>query len=156
MRPASDAIDWTDLGERIGDRSKPLGAPTMRRIHAGIDQFAVPTVISTNHDDGDRRSYPAHAAPMPTKSTKIGDGVACPPFLLDHYQYDNTADRRFVHDPASSPMTTVTANGRSVRTLVTPRSCSTAAPTTTAIPAGSSRSMSRSARSPPTAARTAS
>jgi DNA (cytosine-5)-methyltransferase 1 len=57
---------------------------------------------------------------MPTRSTKIGDGVACPPFLLDRYQYGNIADHRFVHDPASSPMTTVTANGRSVRTLVTP------------------------------------
>jgi|ThiBio_1000_plan_1041568.scaffolds.fasta_scaffold00807_19 DNA (cytosine-5)-methyltransferase 1 len=120
VRPASDAIDWTDLGERIGDRSKPLADATMRRIRAGIDQFAVPTVISTNHDDGDRRSYPAHAAPMPTRSTKIGDGVACPPFLLDRYQYGNTADHRFVHDASSSPMTTVTANGRSVRTLVTP------------------------------------
>jgi DNA (cytosine-5)-methyltransferase 1 len=57
---------------------------------------------------------------MPTRSTKIGDGVACPPFLLDRYQYGNTADHRFVHDPAAAPMTTVTANGRSVRTLVTP------------------------------------
>ena len=120
VRPAADAIDWTDLGERIGDRTKPLAAATMRRIRAGIDQFAVPTMVATNHDDGDQRSYPAHAAPMPTRSTKIGDGVACPPFLLDRYQYANTADHRFVHDPASSPMTTVTANGRSVRTLVTP------------------------------------
>ena len=120
VRPAAAAIDWSDLGERIGDRSKPLADATLRRIRAGIAQFAQPTVIATNHDDGDQRSYPAAAAPMPTRSTKIGDGVACPPFLLDRYQYNNPADHRFVHDPTVTPMTTVTATGRSVRTLVTP------------------------------------
>lgn len=80
VRPASTAIDWTDLGERIGDRKKPLAAATMRRIEAGINQFARPTMISVNHDDGGR-AYPAHAAPMPTRSTKLGDGVACPPYM---------------------------------------------------------------------------
>jgi len=35
-------------------RSKPLATATMCHIQAGIDQFAVPTMISVNHDDGGR------------------------------------------------------------------------------------------------------
>ena len=35
--PASTAIDWSNLGGRIGDRSTPLSANTLRRIEAGED-----------------------------------------------------------------------------------------------------------------------
>ncbi len=38
--PAAAAIDWTDLGKRIGDRPRPLAAATVRRIRAGLDLFA--------------------------------------------------------------------------------------------------------------------
>lgn len=118
VRPAAVAIDWTDLGQRIGDRTKPLAAATLRRIQAGIAQFAQPTVISTNHGtDGEDRSYPAAAAPMPTRSTKIGDGVVCPPFLLDRRAY-NDGDARRVK-PIHEPVGAITANGRP-HTLVTP------------------------------------
>jgi DNA (cytosine-5)-methyltransferase 1 len=124
VRPAAVAIDWADLGERIGDRAKPLAAATMRRIRAGIAQFAAPTVIATNHtgesngpgDDG--RAYPAHGAPMPTRSTKIGDGVTCPPFLLDRRDYHGPDATRL--RGVDAPMGTVTAAGRTIRTLVTP------------------------------------
>jgi DNA (cytosine-5)-methyltransferase 1 len=37
--PASDAIDWSLRGERIGDRDKPLAAKTMARIEAGLRKF---------------------------------------------------------------------------------------------------------------------
>lgn len=81
--PAAAAIDWSNLGERIGDRRKALAASTMRRIRAGIEMFAEPTIVATNHGaDGDSRSYPVSAAPMPTRSTKIGDGMAVPPMLV--------------------------------------------------------------------------
>ena len=82
MLPAAAAIDWSDLGELIGDRRKPLADATMRRILQGLAEFGQPTVIATNHDDGHLRSYPAGLAPMPTRSTKIGDGVACPAMLV--------------------------------------------------------------------------
>lgn len=91
----------------------------MRRIQAGIEQFAEPAVIATNHDDGDRRAYPAHGAPMPTRSTKIGDGVACPPFLLDRYDYQGSASSRLRPADADA-MGTVTGAGRTVRTLLAP------------------------------------
>jgi DNA (cytosine-5)-methyltransferase 1 len=112
------AIDWTDLGGRIGDRTKPLAAATMRRIQAGIERFAQPTVISTNHGAaGEDRSYPAAGAPMPTRSTKIGDGVVCPPFLLDRRGYDDGDARRI--KPIDEPVGAITANGRP-HTLVVP------------------------------------
>ncbi|MCA2304814.1 DNA cytosine methyltransferase [Mycobacterium intracellulare] len=117
-RPAAVAIDWTDLGQRIGDRDKPLAAATMRRIQAGIAQFAEPTVIATNHGSlGEDRAYPAARAPMPTRSTKIGDGVACPPFLLDRRAYQDGDARRI--KPITDPVGAITANGRP-HTLVTP------------------------------------
>lgn len=116
--PAAAAIDWSNLGERIGDRRKPLAAATMRRIRAGIDRFAQPTVVSTNHGaDGENRSYPVLAAPMPTRSTKIGDGMACPPFLVDRRGYDDGDDRRI--KPIDEPVGAITANGRP-HTLVIP------------------------------------
>lgn len=118
VRPAAAAIDWSDLGQRIGDRSKPLAAATMRRIRAGIAQFAQPTVIATNHGThGADRAYPAASAPMPTRSTKIGDGVACPPFLLDRRAYNDGDARRI--KPITEPVGAITANGRP-HTLVCP------------------------------------
>jgi DNA (cytosine-5)-methyltransferase 1 len=118
VRPAAVAIDWTDLGERIGDRAKPLAPATIRRIRAGIEQFAQPTVIATNHGAaGEDRSYPAAGAPMPTRSTKIGDGVVCPPFLVDRRGYDDGDARRI--KPIDEPVGAITANGRP-HTLVVP------------------------------------
>jgi len=118
VRPAAAAIDWSDLGERIGDRAKPLAAATMRRISAGIEQFAQPTVIATNHGaDGEQRSFQAASAPMPTRSTKVGEGIVCPPFLLDRRAY-NDGDARRVK-PVDEPVGAITANGRP-HTLVSP------------------------------------
>lgn len=77
---AAAAIDWTDLGTRIGDRPRPLAAGTLRRIQAGLAMFAEPTMVAVNHDD--LRAYPATAGPLPTRTIKIGDGLACPPFTV--------------------------------------------------------------------------
>jgi DNA (cytosine-5)-methyltransferase 1 len=116
VRPAADAIDWTDLGQRIADRPRPLAAATMRRIQVGLEQFARPTMVSVNHDDGGR-AYPAHDAPLPTRSTKLGDGVACPPFHIDRRAYDHGDVRRVT--PVSDPVGAITATGRP-HTLLTP------------------------------------
>lgn len=35
--PATEAIDWTDVGTRIGDRPRPLGQATLSRVQAGLD-----------------------------------------------------------------------------------------------------------------------
>ena len=85
--PAASIIDWTDLGSRIGDREangkRPLVAATMRRIQSGLDMFAEPTMLNVNHGIGeDGRPYPAAASPVPARTTKTGDGLACPPMLV--------------------------------------------------------------------------
>jgi DNA (cytosine-5)-methyltransferase 1 len=54
---------------------------------------------------------------MPTRSTKIGDGVACLPFLLDRRTYNDGDAPRI--KPITEPVGAITANGRP-HTLVTP------------------------------------
>lgn len=44
MLPAAAAIDWTNPGQRIGDRAKPLAAKTMARIEAGLRRYARPVM----------------------------------------------------------------------------------------------------------------
>jgi DNA (cytosine-5)-methyltransferase 1 len=49
--PAAAIIDWDHLGHRIGDRTRPLAASTVRRIEAGLVMFGYdPTMVSVNHD----------------------------------------------------------------------------------------------------------
>jgi DNA (cytosine-5)-methyltransferase 1 len=78
--PAAAAIDWTNLGPRIGDRRRPLAANTLRRIQTGLAMFAAPVMVNSNHDDD--RTHPAHATPLSARTTRIGDGLACPPMLV--------------------------------------------------------------------------
>jgi DNA (cytosine-5)-methyltransferase 1 len=78
--PAASAIDWSNLGERIGDRARPLAENTLRRIEAGLRMFAQPVMVNSNHDDD--RQYPAAGAPLSARTTRIGDGVAVPPLLV--------------------------------------------------------------------------
>ena len=85
--PSASILDWDDLGSRIGDREaeveRLLVPSTMRRIQAGIDMFAEPTMLNVNHGVGeDGRAYPAAAGPLPARTTKTGDGLACLPMLV--------------------------------------------------------------------------
>lgn len=62
FRPAADIIDWSLLGQRIGDRAKPLAPKTMARIQAGIDRYWAPFVVEAagnTYDAADPR-HPAH------------------------------------------------------------------------------------------------
>jgi DNA (cytosine-5)-methyltransferase 1 len=150
--PAAAAIDWSDLGSRIGDRRRPLAAKTRARIAVGLEMFAEPitaevagntferrpgvrtwpvshaplttqtttstkaiaippVVVHTSHDDGADRALPAHAGPLPSRTTRIGEGVACAPFV-DVARTNNLP--RGVDEPLA-PLTT----GRN-HNLVTP------------------------------------
>ncbi len=62
VRPAADIIDWDLLGQRLGDRSKPLAEKTMARIKAGIDRYWGPLLVEAagnTYDSADQR-HPAH------------------------------------------------------------------------------------------------
>ncbi|GAA2690577.1 MULTISPECIES: DNA cytosine methyltransferase [Actinosynnema] len=99
--PASAAIDWNDLGERIGERARPLTGTTMTRIRAGLAMFAgEPTMVTVTHGQGEHgRAYPASAGPLPTRTAKIGDGLACPPMLVP-----SGGTWRTQATPAATPM----------------------------------------------------
>lgn len=49
-RPAADIIDWALLGQRIGDRDKPLAAKTLARIEAGIEKYWGPFLTEHVHE----------------------------------------------------------------------------------------------------------
>lgn len=108
VMPAASIIDWSNVGERIGDRKKPLAASTMERIRVGLTMLpdSPRTIITANHSGHDGRPFPADAAPLPTRTTKIGEGIVCTPdpFVVE---YRNHADV----SPITAPIGTVTAKG---------------------------------------------
>ena len=50
FRPAAEIIDWGLLGQRIGDRTKPLAPKTIARIQAGIDKYWGPFITEHRHE----------------------------------------------------------------------------------------------------------
>lgn len=56
VRPASDAIDWSLQGKRIGDRAKPLALNTQARIINGLQRFpAADNVLIEYYGNGGAR-----------------------------------------------------------------------------------------------------
>ncbi|MGW1801678.1 DNA cytosine methyltransferase [Streptomyces sp. NPDC001984] len=80
VRPAASVINWDDLGQRIGDRKKPLVDTTMDRIRAGLAKFPhTPSSITLNHGkDGTDRAYPVTERPFSTRTIKQGDALLVP------------------------------------------------------------------------------
>ncbi|MFF0409720.1 DNA cytosine methyltransferase [Kitasatospora sp. NPDC004745] len=80
VRPAAAVIDWTDLGRRIGDRSKALEDTTMDRIRAGLEMFPHhPSTLTVTHGkSGTARAFDPRARPLPARSTKQGEGLLVP------------------------------------------------------------------------------
>ncbi|MFD9792072.1 DNA cytosine methyltransferase [Streptomyces sp. NPDC059070] len=80
VRPASDIINWDDLGTRIGDRKKPLVDTTMDRIRAGLIKFPYrPSSITLTHGkEGGDRAYAVEDRPLPTRTAKQGDALLVP------------------------------------------------------------------------------
>ncbi len=111
VRPAASIIDWTNLGERIGERKRPLAASTMARIRAGLAQLpdSPRTVVTVNHSGHDGRAFPADAAPLPTRTVKIGEALLVPA----GGQWNTTAT-------TGEPMRTRTANPKGFEALCTP------------------------------------
>lgn len=91
--PAAAAIDWSDLGTRIGDRKKTprkpegLAPSTLARIRAGIELFWQPVTVAVGGNTWERpgsgyvRAWPADQAPLGARTGTAGDALATPPFL---------------------------------------------------------------------------
>ncbi len=50
FRPAAEIIDWDLLGQRIGDRAKPLADKTLARIRAGVEKYWGPFITEHRHE----------------------------------------------------------------------------------------------------------
>ncbi|OQS40587.1 DNA cytosine methyltransferase [Chromobacterium haemolyticum] len=141
-RPAADHIDFTDLGQSIFDRKKPLADATMRRIAKGMKKFvidsAAPFIVELANWSN-RNGVQSTADPLRTITAWPRGGsmaVASPALVpLTHQGGDR------VYDPAR-PIPTITAANRSEIALASavivpnttgnpPKSANTPAPTIT-------------------------
>lgn len=131
--PAAAAIDWTDTGDRIGDKPlkkfadgqggtilSPLAPATMRRIQVGIDTLVQPVIAAAHGNTWERpgsdyvRAWPALESPLMARTGTPGDGIATPtfdgmvtPFIAELRGGGSKNKCRSVGDP----LATVTAGG---------------------------------------------
>ncbi|MEU4296412.1 DNA cytosine methyltransferase [Kitasatospora aureofaciens] len=102
--PAAAAIDWTQPGQRIGDRTKPLAAKTLARIRAGLAKYARPLAVPVEGREG-KNAAPVDD-PLRTMTTRNETSLAWfEPFLAE--LRGGGSD----HRPASDPLATVCASG---------------------------------------------
>lgn len=103
--PAAAAIDWTDTGQRIGDRARPLAARTMRRIQTGLDLYGPALAEEGQHDAIVNHDAARHAlldtAPLPTQTAKRGQALIT---VLRRHGSSYPAD--------TAPLATITGAGR--------------------------------------------
>lgn len=129
FRPAAEIIDWSLLGQRIGDRTKPLAEKTLARIRAGIERYWAPFItehtmeyrtrgidqpVSTirasgNHfglavpvEGRDGKAAQSADEPLRTQTTRNETGLA---FIAELRGGGSK------HRPVSDPLCTVVANG---------------------------------------------
>lgn len=79
--PVSSVLNFSDLGNSIFGRKKPLADNTMRRTARGLEKFVFnnpePFIIQVNHSGDSFRGQSIHE-PMPTITQKHGFGVISP------------------------------------------------------------------------------
>src|SRR5215469_2733183 len=83
--PAAVAIDWSHLGQRIGDRVRPLAPKTIARIEAGLKRYAIPITLEAAGNTFERRpgvrTWPV-TDPVTTQTTTAAKAVASPPLMV--------------------------------------------------------------------------
>lgn len=132
VMPALDALDLSDLGERIGDRKRPLAAATMRRIRVGALMFAnEPELVKhTGHSYDAAKSYhPRHGEPdayyrvqgagdpLMARTSEPGDAMVTP-FMVQRRDYEGADAPRVAS--VNEPLSTRTASDRGIHGLVAP------------------------------------
>lgn len=83
--PAAAAIDWSNLGTRIGDRDRPLSPKTIARIRAGFERYARPITLEAAGNTFERRpgvrTWPVDQ-PLTTQTASETKGLAIPPVVV--------------------------------------------------------------------------
>ena len=131
---AATAIDWALPARRIGERTRPLAAATMRRIRLGIQRYGItvepavchsvawPPLIAELH--GGRSTARPASRPLATvEASGNHHGLVCPPFLVQA-AHGAVYPAGAVHEDsrvrtAGDPLWTVCAGGNGP-TLVCP------------------------------------
>lgn len=103
VSPAIRAIDLTDIGERIGDRKRPLSEKTLARIDWGLEFLAWPVIAqvagNTFERPGYHRVWPAEGSPLMTRQATDIDAI-CGPVIANH---GHDGDRVFAAAEAPLP-----------------------------------------------------
>ncbi|WP_328494094.1 DNA cytosine methyltransferase [Streptomyces sp. NBC_00414] len=102
-RPASDIIDWSDLGSRIGDRKRPLAEKTLNRIKIGLERYG-PALVPVEGRDG-KQPF-ALDVPMRTITARNETGLMIPDAFIAELRGGSSTARS-----VSVPLATVTASG---------------------------------------------
>ncbi len=83
--PAAWAIDWADLGTRIGDRDRPMSPKTRARIAAGLARYGRPVTLEAAGNTFERRpgvrTWPVDA-PLTAQTATASKALACPPLIV--------------------------------------------------------------------------
>ena len=115
--PVSSVLDFSDLGNSIFGRKKPLAENTMRRTARGLEKFVFnnpePFIIQVNHSGDNFRGQNIHE-PVPTITQKHGFGVITPiavPYMLRNNTGAPGSDMK-------DPILTITTGGH--HWLITP------------------------------------
>jgi DNA (cytosine-5)-methyltransferase 1 len=139
--PAAAIIDWSDLGETIGARTRPLAAKTRARIQAGLERFAArPITLEAAGNTFERRpgvrTWPAEHAPLTTLTATATKAVATlPPHSPVMVSVNHDGDRAYPAHQAPLPTRTAKiGDGLACPPLITVlRNNCTATPTTEPI-----------------------
>lgn len=96
--PAAAAIDWSIMGQRIGDRDKPLSPKTMARIESGLAKYASAQLVPAGGTWNESTTPLSEV--MRTRTTRETEGLLVP--------YYSTGVAR----PTSDPHGTLTTRDR--------------------------------------------
>jgi DNA (cytosine-5)-methyltransferase 1 len=118
--PAESVIDFSNKGERIGDKKKPLSAKTERRGRGGIEKFWRPIVMEAagnTYDSADPK-HPQHGDqngylrawpiddPLRTLHATASKAMVVPPLITDRIhgvdQVTSSADPMFTQTTAQT------------------------------------------------------
>lgn len=113
VMPAAAAIDWTDLGTKIGERPRPLAAKTMARIRQGAELVASGKFSFSMAHGGRALPLDIDGEPMKTWTTGDTEALALAPWVMG---VNHDSARHF--DPHANAMPTETV--KQGRALVSP------------------------------------
>ena len=110
--PVSSVLNFSDLGNSIFGRKKPLAENTMRRTARGLEKFVFnnpePFIIQVNHSGDNFRGQNIHE-PMPTITQKHGFGVVTPLLIQYHSETTKTGVRG---QAVTGPLQTIDTSNR--------------------------------------------